>query len=343
MPNAKTLTLIIPTYNMEAYLAQCLDSLIPASDGGDLEALIVSDGSKDGSVDIARGYCAKRPDAFRLIEKENGGYGSAINRGLQEATGKYVKVLDADDWMEADALVGFVAALKNLDVDVVVTPFIKEFADGKRKEISVDIPTGQVIEVEKVDQSFIGSRAMTISSHHCFTYRLDMVRSMGYKQLEHCLYTDVQWSFTPFAAARTIYAIGAPLYVYRLGREGQSVDDSVRKAKFNDEVRTAKALVGDFANVQFATDANRQLLESKLTFRLRHLYRDILCLKLQDDTTGLAEVDQMLCDKAPAVAKELDGIVISRPMIPVHFIERWRANHDDKLVKIGGWAYRLFH
>lgn len=343
MIQTKTLSIIVPTYNMEAYLAQCLDSLMPAVQEGDVEVLVVSDGSKDGSVGIAKGYSAKQPDGVRLIEKENGGYGSAVNRGLQEATGKYVKVLDADDWFESDALLQITSALKNLDVDVAVAPFIRQFEGGGRKEVTVDIPTGQVIEVEKADRSFIESGTMIITSHHNYIFRLEMLRSMGYTQLEHCLYTDAQWSFTPFAAARTVYAFNTPLYVYRLGREGQSMDSSVRKAKFRDEIAVAKAMVSDFASAQFATDANRYLLENKLALRLRLIYRDILCRKLQDDTTDLAELDQMLCQKAPTVANVMTDYIISRPMLPIRFVERWRSNHDDILVKLGGWAYRLFH
>ena len=95
----KILTVIIPTYNMEELLPRCLDSFLIKDKKlmQQVEVLVVNDGSKDNSSSIAHRYEKLYPHTFRVIDKENGNYGSCVNRGLQEATGKYVKVLDADD------------------------------------------------------------------------------------------------------------------------------------------------------------------------------------------------------------------------------------------------------
>ena len=99
MENQKILSIIIPTYNMEKYLPKCLDSLISAKEVlCKMEILIINDGSKDASSRIAHEYQSRYPDSIIVIDKENGNYGSCVNRGLKEATGKYIKVLDADDW-----------------------------------------------------------------------------------------------------------------------------------------------------------------------------------------------------------------------------------------------------
>ena len=121
----KILTIVIPTYNMEKYLDKCLTSLIV----GDfelmrrLEVLVVIDGAKDRSSEIAHSYENKYPDTFRVIDKENGNYGSCINRGLKEATGKYIKVLDADDSYNSSAFQRYLNALKTLDVDLVINNY----------------------------------------------------------------------------------------------------------------------------------------------------------------------------------------------------------------------------
>ena len=83
----KLLSVIVPTYNVERYLNQCLDSLCMGKDR--MEVLLINDGSTDSSADIALGYTRKHPEVFRLINKENGGHGSTINRGIQEAAGRY--------------------------------------------------------------------------------------------------------------------------------------------------------------------------------------------------------------------------------------------------------------
>ena len=113
----KILTIVIPTYNMERYLEKCLTSLI--IDDQDLmnqvEVLIVNDGSKDRSSEIAHSYQDKYSNTFRVIDKENGNYGSCVNRGLSEATGKYIKILDADDSFFKDGYVAYINKLLTID------------------------------------------------------------------------------------------------------------------------------------------------------------------------------------------------------------------------------------
>lgn len=83
---------------MEKYLRRCLNSLIIDEEGmKQLEVLVINDGSKDSSSQIAHEYQNKYPDTYRVIDKENGNYGSCVNKGIVKATGKYFKILDADD------------------------------------------------------------------------------------------------------------------------------------------------------------------------------------------------------------------------------------------------------
>lgn len=77
-----------------------------------IEVLVVLDGSKDGSAEIAYEFVEQYPDTFRIIYKANGGYGSAINTGLMMASGEYVKILDSDDWVERDAFCRLVDCLE---------------------------------------------------------------------------------------------------------------------------------------------------------------------------------------------------------------------------------------
>src|SRR5574344_1213565 len=114
----KILTIIIPTYNMEKYLRRCLDSLIIDEEGmKQLEVLVINDGSKDSSSQIAHEYQDKYPDMFRVIDKENGGHGSCCNVGLREAKGKYIRFLDSDDWFDQKNFPKFIELLQALDVD----------------------------------------------------------------------------------------------------------------------------------------------------------------------------------------------------------------------------------
>lgn len=95
-------SIIIPIYNVEPYLRQCLDSIL-AQSFGDWEAICVNDGSTDNSAVILVEYVAK-DERFKVITQANGGLSAARNTGLKEAQGGYVLFLDSDDWLEPNAL-----------------------------------------------------------------------------------------------------------------------------------------------------------------------------------------------------------------------------------------------
>ena len=96
---AKTLSLIVPSYNMEAYLPICLESLIidDSVQFSKLEVIVVNDGSRDETSTIAHDFALRYPSVFKVIDKPNGNYGSCINAALPKTTGRFVKILDADD------------------------------------------------------------------------------------------------------------------------------------------------------------------------------------------------------------------------------------------------------
>lgn len=125
---------------MEKYLRHCLDSLI-VSNMDKVEVLVINDGSKDSSSAIAHEYQDKYPQTFRVIDKENGNYGSCINRGLKEATGKYVKVLDADDWFDNESFKHYISDISNIDADLIITDY--NFVDdkGNKSKVSYNLPS----------------------------------------------------------------------------------------------------------------------------------------------------------------------------------------------------------
>ena len=126
----KILSISVAAYNVEKYLDQLMQSVIASGAIDDLEVLIVNDGSKDGTADKAMEYQKKYPQSVRLIDKENGGHGSTINRGITEATGKYFRALDGDDWVHSEHLGKLVEKMKNIDADYLLRPNLsKRVAD----------------------------------------------------------------------------------------------------------------------------------------------------------------------------------------------------------------------
>lgn len=121
----KLLSIIIPTYNMEALLEKDLQSLVlPTRERrGQLDVIVVIDGGKDRSSAIAHSFADRYPETFRVLDKANGNYGSCINAALPLVRGKYVRVMDADDTYYTDNLPGYLDALESQDAELVLTPY----------------------------------------------------------------------------------------------------------------------------------------------------------------------------------------------------------------------------
>ena len=128
------LTIVIPSYNVEAYLEHGLSTFADERFGGRLQVLVIDDGSQDATPAIAQRFVERMPDVFTLVSKENGGHGSAINVGLAHAIGTYFRVVDGDDWVDTDALVAFLDVLDGTDADILIDVRIDvDMATGHEK------------------------------------------------------------------------------------------------------------------------------------------------------------------------------------------------------------------
>lgn len=225
----KLLSLIIPTYNMKALLPRCLDSLLVPGALERLEAIVVNDGSKDGSLAIANNYKERFPDTVTVIDKPNGNYGSTINAALPVAKGKYIKVLDSDDWFDSAALVKYLDALETVDADFIVTHFTVIHPGGKKELAKYNLYGKEPYEYGKVyDLSYVlGGGYIRFFMMHAITYRTAMLRENGYVQTEGISYTDTEWDTYPMFYAKNVVFFDIDLYQYNMDREGQTMDPKV--------------------------------------------------------------------------------------------------------------------
>ena len=125
----KILSFGVPCYNSEAYMRKCIDSLLVGGD--DVEIIIVNDGSKDGTAAIADEYASTSPGIVKVVHQENGGHGEAVNAGLRNATGMYYKIVDSDDWLDAESLCKVIDVLKSFvenrkRVDLMICNYVYE-------------------------------------------------------------------------------------------------------------------------------------------------------------------------------------------------------------------------
>lgn len=218
----KILTVVVPTYNVEKYIENCLDSFVIQEVLDKLEILVVNDGSKDRSEQLAKAYEQRYPGSFRVITKENGGHGSTINRGLAEASGKYFKVVDADDWVERDAFIRLVRCLEKADSDVVLTNYywVSDRDGKKRAEFKEPFP-GVIYEKEYLFSEISDRLFMKM---HAVTMRTEMLKGKIPPIDEHCFYVDMEYVLFPVPLIRTVTCLDAFVYMYRIGLPGQSMN-----------------------------------------------------------------------------------------------------------------------
>ena len=217
----KLLTITVPVYNTEEYLPKCLDSLIIDEYMDILEVLIVIDGSPDNSLAIAQEYAQKYPSTFIVINKENGGHSSAINKGLELATGKYFKLLDSDDWFDKDSFKVFIEKLQGLDIDMVMTDYVVEYVSQNKQElVGLNISENTIYSIDQVDITKI----QNFLAMHRIAYRTSLFTEVNFKLPEKTFYTDVLYAHLPFFKTNSFVYYKLPLYRYYVGREGQSMN-----------------------------------------------------------------------------------------------------------------------
>ena len=220
----KTLTIIVPSYNSEAFLKKCLESFLVAEDiRGGLEVIIVNDGSTDGTQEVAEGYCNKYPDTFRVIRKENGGHGSAINTGAAAAAGTYLKIIDADDWVNPKELEKYLKFLANAESDVVFNHYVTyNIATGEQKKYTVEVPAGETVyTLDTLMQDW--SKIEWGTTFHGIAYKTSFYQACGYQLTEKVFYEDQEYATMPCCRAQSIQIADCELYVYRIGDVTQSV------------------------------------------------------------------------------------------------------------------------
>lgn len=272
------LSIVVPCYQAAGYMRRSLDSLLPggiAPDG--VEILVVDDGSRDETGAIADSYASRFPGVVRALHQENRGHGGAINTGLAEARGQYVKIVDADDWLDVDAYRSLLATLADLGgeeagVDLVVTNFVYEKVD-RRRPVAVRygdvLPEGRVFGWHDVGR--FGKRQYMLM--HSLVYRTGLLRETGLTLPEHTFYVDNLYAYLPLRQVRSMYYLDVDLYRYFIGRPGQSVNEAVMLARVDQQLAVNRAMLP-------ALDAARHDRDTPKALRryLLHYFEIVSCV-----------------------------------------------------------------
>ena len=243
----KLLTFAIPCYNSQDYMENCIKSLLPGGD--DVEILIVDDGSKDSTPEIADAYAKKYPGIVRAIHQENGGHGEAVNAGIRNATGLFFKVVDSDDWVDAEAYAKILDKLRDLaggakTLDMFVANYVYEKEGAKHKKVMhySFLPKERMFTWSEVGHIHKGQYILM----HSVIYRTQLLRDCGLELPKHTFYVDNIYVYTPLPSVKNMYYMDVDFYRYFIGREDQSVNEKVMIGRIDQQIRVNKIMVDEF-------------------------------------------------------------------------------------------------
>lgn len=261
----KLLSIAIPCYNSEAYMEKCIDSLLIG--GEDVEILVVDDGSSDRTAEIADAYAEKYPSIVKAVHQENGGHGEAVNAGIRNATGLYFKVVDSDDWVNAEAYAQILKTLEELTrgpetVDLLISNFVYEKQGAKRKKVMQYrhcLPVSEVFGWNKVHMHKGKYLLM-----HSMIYRTKLLHECGLELPKHTFYVDNIFAFEPLLYVKKMYYLDVNFYRYFIGRDDQSVNETVMIKRIDQQLRVNRIMVDVFHKSKFSNAHLRRYMLSYL-------------------------------------------------------------------------------
>ncbi len=219
----KVLSVSVASYNLGEMILENLVSFCDSEARNKIELIVTDDGSRDNTPDIVEEYAARYPDTVKLIRKKNEGPGSTVNSGIANATGKYFKMVDGDDWVKTENLAAFIAFLEQTDADLVVSDY-EVYDNSEKKVISVERASLTAEETLSFEQAY----TKVPYQMHALTYKTLLFKQA--EPLDNCFYTDTEYTLFPIPSVKTVAYFDKTVYMYRVAQATQSVNPaSMRK------------------------------------------------------------------------------------------------------------------
>lgn len=275
----KYITFAIPCYNSEAYMEHAVNTILPG--GEDVEILIVNDGSTDGTAEIGKRLEEQHPGIVKLINKENGGHGDAVNTGLSHAKGKYFKVVDSDDWVDEEALLKILETIKGFveaeaQVDMIVANYVYEKVGMEHKKVihyRNVLPQDQIFRWDDIGMFHLDQYILM----HSVIYRTEMLKLCQLRLPKHTFYVDNIYVYYPLPYVKKIYYLDVNFYRYYIGREDQSVNEKVMIGRLDQQIFVTKTMIDMYQMKQIPNKKLRNYMTNYLAIMMT--VSSILCIR----------------------------------------------------------------
>ncbi len=278
MPEEISLSIIIPVFNVENYLAACLDSLLKTAGIEDTEMILVDDGSTDGSSEIADNY-SREYSNIRVIHKSNEGPSAARNLGIREAAGKYISFIDSDDEVVPELYAEVIELASHSDADMFLWDAELIVEDG-RSMATKNEGYFSHYGLEKTAKTYTGKQIIGtllrnsgdfVATVWLGAYRKDFLINNGLLFEQGLIHEDEFWVPKAMINAKTVYYIPQRIYRYRQ-RKGSIMnpDSKDRSEHVASLMKIYPALYGYYEEV-LADEPLLELIEANLTKRYLHM------------------------------------------------------------------------
>jgi len=268
--HAPAVSVIVPAYNVERYLPECLDSLL-AQTFADFEILVIDDGSTDGSPTIIARYAQEQPDRIRVFSKPNGGLGDARNFGIDRAYGAYLAFVDADDVVEPTMLADLHGLAIAQGADLVICG-IRQFTDADGPSPYLPEPDMSVFGASLAEEPRLLFR---VDASACDKlYARELFERSGVRFPVGMAFEDVPATYRLLPFANRVEKIDEPLYLYR--RQRVDSISSEYGARYLDLVEAFRMLNGWYRESGLYESNRDALLRLNLTHLIAGRYTDLL-------------------------------------------------------------------
>ena len=278
----KYISFAIPCYNSEAYMTHAIESILPG--GGDVEIIIVNDGSKDNTSRIGHEYAEKYPDIIKVIDKENGGHGDAVNSGLAAASGKYFKVVDSDDWVKEESLHRILQVLRGFEevgqqVDMLIANYVYE-KEGMENKKCIHyrnvLPQDEIFHWSDIGHFHLDQYILM----HSVIYRTELLQLCQLRLPKHTFYVDNIYVYYPLPHVRKMYYMDEDFYRYYIGREDQSVNEKVMIKRVDQQIFVTKKMIDMY---QMKEITNKKLKKYMINYlAIMMTVSSILCIRSKE-------------------------------------------------------------
>lgn len=223
-------SIVVPIYNVEKYLTQCLDSLVNQT-LKDIEIICVNDGSTDGSAKIIDDF-AKRDSRIKVITKENTGYGNSMNRGFDAASGEYLGIVESDDYADKNMFETLYGIAKSNDLDVVKSSYYFYYSTPKERNEKQEIVSSVLANKTICPTTFFTAKMEMVEFFNIkptiwsSIYKASFIRenNIRFNETPGASYQDASFNFKVWACAKKVRLLKDAFLHYRQDNESSSVN-----------------------------------------------------------------------------------------------------------------------